>query len=141
MPRVAARTPSYPPDFEREIAIFLHKRVGLWTIADAWLFLGEPAGRRIVLNEQGKPGSQILAFSDPTHRYRQVELDFDEDGGTLRSVFVYPVDLTWAACRRLWGTNVRAAKANKGRIFYSYQNRRLDVLVAPGGKVISLGLY
>ena len=29
----------------------------------------------------------------------------------------------------------------KGRKFYSYVNRRLDVLVDPAGKVISLGLY
>jgi hypothetical protein len=44
-------------------------------------------------------------------------------------------------CRRQWGANVSAAEANKGRRFYSYMNRRLDVLVDQGGKVISLGLY
>ncbi len=120
----------YPVDFEREIAIFLHKRVGLWTAADASMFLGEP------LRQRGR----ILAFSDPTQRYRELELDFDQRG-ILRTVFVYPIDLTWGECRRLWGDNVRAAPANKGRMFYSYRNRRLDVLVAPEGMVISLGLY
>jgi hypothetical protein len=30
---------------------------------------------------------------------------------------------------------------NKGRIFYSYVNRHLDVLVDQDGKVISLGVY
>ena len=36
--------------------------------------------------------------------------------------------------------DVSAADA-QGRKFYSYTNRRLDVLVDPDGKVISLGLY
>jgi hypothetical protein len=49
--------------------------------------------------------------------------------------------MTWQACRRLWGAHVTARKANKGRTFYSYLNRRLDVLVDHTGKVISLGLY
>ena len=31
--------------------------------------------------------------------------------------------------------------ANKGRKFYSYLDRHLDVLVDTGGNVISLGLY
>jgi hypothetical protein len=56
-------------------------------------------------------------------------------------VFVYPWKLTWLECRRIWGANVNSTEANKGRKFYSYINRRLDVLVDPGGKVISLGLY
>ena len=34
-----------------------------------------------------------------------------------------------------------AATAAQGRHFYSYLNRRLDVLVDNAGKVISLGLY
>jgi len=49
--------------------------------------------------------------------------------------------MTWQECRKLWGANVHSAEANKGRIFHSYLNRRLDVLVDPSGKVISLGLY
>jgi len=56
-------------------------------------------------------------------------------------VFVYPWNMTWQECRREFGANVSATAANKGRIFYSYVNRKLDVLVAPGGLVISLGLY
>ncbi len=123
------------------MALFLHQRVGVWTIADARLFLGEPVGGRMVFDEDRRPSSRILAFPDPTRRYRQVELDFDPEHGILRSVFVYPVNLTWETCRQRWGTNVRAAQANKGRIFYSYEDRRLDVLVGPGGKVINLGLY
>jgi len=40
-----------------------------------------------------------------------------------------------------WHGDVSAADAPQGRKFYSYANRRLDVLVDAQGKVISLGLY
>jgi hypothetical protein len=49
--------------------------------------------------------------------------------------------MTWQECRRQWGGEVSATEANKGRKFYSYVDRRLDVLVDAAGKVISLGLY
>jgi len=49
--------------------------------------------------------------------------------------------MSWQECRKLWGGNVHSTQANKGRIFYSYVNRRLDVLVDGSGNVISLGLY
>jgi hypothetical protein len=87
-PRQESASGSYPVDFDREIAIFLHKRVGLWTVPDA--------------TRSTLPGRSAASFGGPT--------------------FAPP-------------------PANKGRTFYSYQNRRLDVLVAPDGKVISLGLY
>ncbi len=83
----------------------------------------------------------ILAFTDPTGRYQQLELDFVNESGILRGVFAYPRNMTWQECRRLWGAHVIARNANKGRTFYSYLNRRLDVLVDAAGKVISLGLY
>ena len=47
----------------------------------------------------------------------------------------------WTDCRRVWGANVTATTAAKGRKFYSYLNRRMDILVDTGGKVISVGLY
>ena len=83
----------------------------------------------------------IYAFNDPTSKYKELELDFDLQSGTLRTVFVYPPRLTWQQCRRLWNGPVAAADAAQGRKFYSYTNRRLDVLVDPAGKVISLGWY
>jgi hypothetical protein len=49
--------------------------------------------------------------------------------------------MTWQDCRRQWGGEVSATEAAKGRKFYSYVDRRLDVLVDSAGKVISLGLY
>ena len=41
----------------------------------------------------------------------------------------------------LTGGKVTSTEGNQGRIFHSYVNRRLDVLVDPRGNVISLGLY
>jgi hypothetical protein len=83
----------------------------------------------------------IFAFSDASSRYRELELDFDRETGTLRSVFAYPWKMTWQECRKLWGTRVSATDADKGRKFYSYLDRRLDVLVDQTGKVINFGLY
>ena len=84
---------------------------------------------------------QILAFPDPTGRYKEMELDFDRETGLLRTLFVYPQSMTWQDCRHEFGMNVKSTQANKGRTFYSYLDRRLDVLVDSGGKVISLGMY
>jgi hypothetical protein len=140
MPAAGPAEPLCLFDFEGEVAIFLHKRVGIWTISDVYMVFGAPLRRRMAMDSGPKSNGQIPAYADPTHTYRELELDFGQRG-ILRSVFVYPVDLTWVDCRRLWGANVRSTQANKGRIFYSYQNRRLDVLVDVGGKVISLGLY
>jgi hypothetical protein len=70
-----------------------------------------------------------------------MELDFAKTTGRLRTVFVYPWKMTWKECRKLWGANVTSTEANKGRTFYSYVNRHLDVLVDPTGNVVSLGMY
>ncbi len=130
-----------PPDFEAESAIFLQEKIGRWTLADARTLLGEPARHRPAIDDNQAENGHIYAFHDPTGRYKELELDFDAGKGSLRTVFVYPHTLTWQECRRLFSGNVNATKANKGRTFYSYLNRRLDVLVDPGGQVISLGLY
>jgi hypothetical protein len=49
--------------------------------------------------------------------------------------------MTWQECRKLWGSRVSSTDADKGRTFYSYLDRRLDVLVDQTGKVINFGLY
>ncbi|MGO9257828.1 MAG: hypothetical protein ACLQU1_16170 [Bryobacteraceae bacterium] len=121
--------------------MFCQKEIGQWREAEARAILGEPTGRRASLDENGVENGQILAFADPTGRYRLLELDFDRANGRLRTVFVYPRNLTWTDCRHLWGGKVNATLANKGRRFYSYMDKKLDVLVDPSGKVISLGLY
>jgi len=137
-----ARKSYLPADFERDIASYSQKRIGEWTEPDVYNLFGDPLRQRSAPNDGKKEDSgRILAFADPTGRYREIELDFAPGTGLLRSVFVYPWQMTWQECRRLWDGEVSSTKANKGRVFYSYLNRRLDVLVDPAGKVVSFGLY
>ena len=131
----------FPDGFEEDSAAYLHQQLGVWDEAAARELLGEPTGSRPAYGDDQTANGQIYAFSDPTGRYKELELDFDMDSSHLRTVFVYPYTMTWEECRRALGTNVRATQANKGRIFYSYVDRRVDVLVDPSGKVISLGMY
>lgn len=131
----------YPPSFEQDSASFCHDMIGQWTESDARFLLGEPAKKRSAFDDRGSQNGTIYAFSDPTKRYREIELDFDGSTGTLRTVFVYPFHLTWQEARRRWGINVNETSANNGRHFYSYADRRLDVLVDSTGSVISFGLY
>jgi hypothetical protein len=131
----------YPPSFETDSAVFCQKLIGHWTEDDARFLLGEPVRQRPAFDSANQENGEIFAFTDPTGRYRELELDFDGDTGTLRTVFAYPFHLTWMDCRRVWGANVTATTAAQGRKFYSYLNRRMDVLVDTSGKVISVGLY
>jgi hypothetical protein len=131
----------YPPEFERDSADYLNQQIGIWQQVDAQALLGEPEGQRPAYADDQTVNGQIVAFNDPSGRFRQFELDFDRDTGLLRTLFVYPHDMTWQDCRHEFGMNVRSTQANKGRIFYSYLDRHLDVLVDATGKVISLGMY
>ena len=131
----------YPPEFERDSADYLNQQIGIWQQVDAQGLLGEPLGQRSSFADDQTVNGQIVAFSDPTGRYKQLELDFDRETGLLRTLFVYPLSMTWQDCRQEFGMNVRSTQANKGRTFYSYLDRRLDVLVDAAGKVISLGRY
>jgi hypothetical protein len=137
--RRAARV--YPAGFDSDSALFCQAMIGAWTEAEAQALLGEPSRQRLAIGEDQSETGLILAFADPTGHYQELELDFANETGVLRGVFAYPWKMTWQECRRLWGADVLARKANQGRTFYSYLNRRLDVLVDPAGKVISLGLY
>jgi hypothetical protein len=127
--------------FEQDSSRFLNQQIGTWVQMDAQALLGEPIRQRPALGEGDVANGTILAFLDPSGRYKEFELDFDGETGKLRTLFVYPYSLTWQDCLRDFGTNVQPSEANKGRIFYSYADRRLDVLVDPDGKVVSLGMY
>lgn len=131
----------YPAEFEKDSGSFCQLQIGRWKQADALALLGAPTADRPAYDDDHAVNGRILAFADPTHRYRQMELDFDSDSGALRTVFLYPWNLTWQECRRRWDGDVSSADAAQGRKFYSYLHRRLDVLVDAAGKVISLGLY
>lgn len=133
--------PIFPAEFERDSGLFCQKLIGAWADSDAYNLFGDPLRTRDAYDDDHNTDGRILAYSDPTGRYREIELDFAKDTGLLRTVFVYPWKLSWAECRRNWGGKVQSSGANKGRTFYSYVDRRLDVLVDASGNVISLGLY
>jgi len=137
----APAKPFLPPDLQKEVAVFCQRLIGQWTEEDAEQLLGKPLRNRPAFDEKKSVNGRIFAFFDPTGHYRELELDFDQTNGTLRTVFAYPKALTWLECRRRWNGEVSEANAQQGRTFYSYINRRLDVLVDSRGKVISLGLY
>jgi hypothetical protein len=139
----AAQPKPSPPSLQigREVAAYCQKQIGHWKENDARKLLGEPKRHRPAYDEKKSVNGTIYAYTDPTNKYKELELDFDLQTGTLRTVFVYPPRLTWEQCRRLWNGPVSAADAARGRRFYSYTNRRLDVLVDPTGNVISLGWY
>jgi len=136
-----SKKPLLPPDLQKESAIFCQRLIGDWTEADAEQVLGKPLRNRPAYDEKKAVNGRIFAFADPTGRYRELELDFDEAGGALRTVFAYPKQMAWLECRKRWNGEVSEADAKQGRTFYSYINRRLDVLVDARGKVISLGFY
>jgi len=131
----------YPAGFDSDSALFCQAMIGVWTEANAQALLGEPSRQRLAIGEDQSESGLIFTFSDPTGHYQELELDFSNATGVLRSVYAYPWKMTWEECRGLWGAHVMARKANLGRTFYSYLNRRLDVLVASTRRVISLGLY
>jgi len=136
-----AKPASAPQAQGQDSAIYFPKLIGTWRLADARRVLGQPVRQRPSRDTDQSVDGQIYAFPDPTRRYKQVELEFDQGDGRLGAVFMYPAQMTWQECRRLWGMNANAMDAGKGRTFYSYSSRNLDVLVDPEGKVISLGLY
>ena len=140
-PLMRRPTHEIPEGFEQDSARFLNKQIGAWLQMDAQALLGEPIRQRPAFGDGDSVNGTILAFLDPSGHYKEFELDFDRETGKLRTLFVYPYSLTWQDCLRDFGTNVRPAEANKGRTFYSYVDRRLDVLVDPDGKVVSLGMY
>jgi hypothetical protein len=139
-PWTAAR-PKLPEDFERDGASYLQRRLGVWREEDAVRLFGTAVRQRQALDPEKKPDGRIVAFSDPSRRYREFELDFDGRTGYLRTVFVYPWKMKWDDCRRMWGNDVMSTQAANGRWFHSYEKRRLDVLVDGSGAVVSLGLY
>lgn len=133
--------PAIPADAARELGSFCQNRIGVWTEAEAGRLLGTPVRNRPAYDEAKRENGRILAYRDPTTRYRELELDFDAATGLLRTVFLYPRSMTYQEVRKKWDGDVSATDAPQGRKFYSYSNRHLDVLVDSSGRVISLGLY
>ncbi len=120
------------------IGIFLERQFGIWTLDDAKATLGEPHGHRF---GAGDPIPEIWAYDDPTKVARQVELLFDAKTKMLHDFYIYPVNMTWEDCKKIWGDNVKTQKGHNGNKFYMYKNRHMNVLVAPNGTVLSVGVY
>jgi S1-C subfamily serine protease len=120
------------------IGVFLERRFGIWTLDDAKVVLGEPHGHRFGV---GDPMPEIWAYDDPTKVARQVELLFDAKTKMLHDFYMYPVNMTWEDCKKVWGDNVKTQKGQNGNKFYMYKNRHMNVLVAPNGTVLSVGVY
>ena len=120
------------------ISAYLEHQFGLWTVDDSKILLGEPHGHRF---GAGDPIPEIWAYDDPTKSARQIELVFDGKTKKLHDFFIYPVNVTWEDCKKLWGNNVRIQKSNNGTRFYMYKDRHLNVLVSANGTVVSFGVY
>ena len=133
--------PELPAAFQQDSMAYLESRLNQWQAPDAKTVLGEAERQRPSYDDDGKPNGSIYAYADPLHRYKGFELDFEGGSGKLRTVFLYPAKMTWRECRASYGSNVSHANAGNGRTFYSYLNRRLDVLVDASGNIISLGIY
>jgi hypothetical protein len=131
----------YPDDFQKDTLKYFQERIGKLTADDVAEMLGPATRERPAFGDDQKENGTIHAFADPTGQFKEYELDFAGETGALRTVFAYPVQMTWQECRKRFGAKVTATDAGKGRKFYSYADRRLDVLVGADGKVVSLGLY
>lgn len=129
------------PELQNESGVFCQKRIGLWSEDKFSDLLGAPQRQRAAYSDAQVENGRIYAHADPSHRYRQLELEFDKTTGLLRAVYVYPWKMTWQECQRRFGSRASAADAKQGRKFYSYADRHLDVLVDTNGTVINLGLY
>lgn len=133
--------PEYPEEFQKDSVAFFQNHVNIWRQSDATALLGNPLRQRPSFDDDGKPNGTIYAYPDPLRRYKELELDFEGGAGKLRTAFIYPLKMSWQDCRVTYGTSVSATKGGQGRMFYSYLDRRMDVLVNAGGSVISLGIY
>lgn len=86
-----SRQKEIPDEMKKDSAVFLAKRLDLWTEHEARAVLGEPIRRRNSADSQGV----IYAFRDPTKRYREFEPRFDKASGLLTGVYIVSWDMTW----------------------------------------------
>jgi S1-C subfamily serine protease len=121
---------------------FAEKRIGKWNANQMRLFFGEPTRHRPSINSKTqKENGSIFAYPDPTRMYRELELRYDAVTKKLTDIYVYPWNMTWDDCKRLWGDTVETIKNPDGTRFYEYRNRRLSVFADKGGKVINFAVY
>ncbi|MEO8593480.1 MAG: trypsin-like peptidase domain-containing protein [Candidatus Solibacter sp.] len=130
-----------PDEMRTNVAGFLEKKLTAWTEDEAKVPLGEPARHRYGYDQQKTIVSNIFAYRDPTNVYREFELAFDAKTKRMVGVYLYPVNMTWEQCKKLWGENVNTIKNADGSRIYAYKERHVNVLITKEGKVINVGLY
>jgi hypothetical protein len=128
-------------ELEKDSAVYLQRQLQVWTEEDARGYLGAPLRHRQAYTAQKTVSGDIYAYADPTGLHRAFELVFDAKTRKMRAVIIYPRKMAWAECRKLWGDHVTTVKNPDGSRFYSYTERRLDVLVDKEGNVINLCVY
>ena len=78
---VAPVKPSPLVEIGREVAAYCQKQIGHWKEGDARKLLGEPRRHRPAYDEKQVVNGTIYAFADPTNKYKELELDFDQTVG------------------------------------------------------------
>jgi S1-C subfamily serine protease len=131
---------SVPAEMKDGIGQYLDKRLGQWTVDDAHSLLGDSTAHRFAYDLHQTVDGDVYSFADPTRYARLLELNFDLKTQKLRAVYIYPYNLTWDDCKRLWGENVQRVRNPDGTKFFAYKDRRLTVLLDKKDNVISIGL-
>lgn len=130
-----------PDEMKQQSAIFLEKKLQTLTDTDAQQLHGAPVRHRYFYDQNKTISGDIYAYPDPTRLYREFELTFDVKTKRMTGVFVYPWDMSWAQCKKLWGDDAAVTKNPDGTKADIYRKRRLNVPLDKDSKVINFGLY
>jgi S1-C subfamily serine protease len=120
---------------------YLASRLLAWTEQDGRTAMGEPMSHRYAYDQAQNITGDIYSYRSPNPSADHIELLFDSKTKRMTNVYLYPVRVTWADCKKLWGDNVAVKKNPDGNKFYMYKDRRVNVLLDKNNKVVSLGLY
>ena len=121
--------------------VFLERKLGKWSLADAQEVLGGPIRQRDALTNKQVDGV-LLAFPDPTSSMKEFELNFSK-AGVLRAVYGYPQpgSIKMADIHKLWGRNYKDTKNPNGSHMYVWNDRRLVVIENKDGSIYNFGVY
>lgn len=132
--------PSPSEDMKKSSLIYLETKIGIWSLEDTKKELGEPVRSRASYNGTVVDG-EILAYSDPTRLFREIELNFNAESNRIQAVYGYPWNMTWDQCKQLWGDDVKTIKNADGSKMHIYKHKHLNVYVDKSEHVINIGVY